>query len=148
MRNVVSRSKFIRILNATAGGFGDTIASSVIDTQGYDSVTFVVAFGAIAATGTAIVKAQQSSDNSADAYDDLLGSGQSVATAGSNKVALLEIACPQKRFVKCAVARATANVAIDSIIAILTSAKKEPVTQDATTVIGAKLLPSPAEGAA
>jgi hypothetical protein len=148
MSNLLSKAKFTRVHNTTAGGSGDTILSSAIDMKGFDAVIFLVAFGAIAGTGAATVKAQQSHDNSADTFADLTGTGVAVGDTNDNHVVLLEIVKPQERYVKCAVARATANVAIDSIIAIQTGPNKEPVTQDVTTIIASEIHASPAEGTA
>ena len=148
MKNLTTSAKFTRVKNAVAGGFGDTITTNSIDMKGYSAVTFVVALGACADTSAGIIKAQQSGDDGAvDTFADLLGTGIVCDTTSDNKLVLLEITDPQERYIRVAVARATANIVIDSIVAIQTTAGVEPVTQSAT-VLASELHASPAEGTA
>src|SRR5664280_2534830 len=98
--NLLANAKISRVLNVTAGGFGDTISSSAVDTKGFGACTFIVCFGAIAGTGSAVVKGQQSSDNSADTYADLLGTGIAVTDGDDNGAVVLEINAPRERYLK------------------------------------------------
>ncbi|MGW8256006.1 MAG: hypothetical protein ACWGMZ_00820 [Thermoguttaceae bacterium] len=146
--NITIRSKITRVLNAEAAGSGDTVVSDSVDMKGFCDVTFIVALGACASSATGTVKAQQSSDDgSADTFADLLGTGMTYDQDSDNKLLVLEIVEPRERYVRCAIARAAANSAIDSVIAIQTRPGDEPVTQGAT-VLASELHASPAEGTA
>ena len=143
--NLSTAGKFTRVSNAVAAGTATTNSDSV-DMQGFDSVTFCVAIGAIDSTGTVTVKAQQSTDDST--FADLEGSAIAYTDADDNKLAVLEITTPVDRYVRCVVATATANGTIDGVFAIQTGADKEPVTHDSSTVVGSEQHLAPAEGTA
>ena len=55
---------------------------------------------------------------------------------------------PQERCLRCVIDRGTANAVIDGVIALQYLAKTEPVTHDATTVVGSEFHHAPAEGIA
>ena len=143
--NLSTSGKVTRVSNAVAAGTATTNCSSV-DMKGFDGVTFIVSVGAIVATGTVTVKAQQSEDDSS--FADLEGTAVAYTDADDNKVAILEITKPRERYVRPVVITATANGTIDSVIAIQTSADAEPITHDSTTVVGSEQHLAPAEGTA
>jgi len=143
--NITKSTKFTRVSNSVAGGL-TTINSSSVDMSGYGSVTFAVAFGAINVGSVTDVRAQQSSDNST--FNDLAGTKVSIADTDDNKLVLLEINEPTDRYLRCVVTRATANSAVDSIVAIQSRPSLEPTTQDVTTVAGTEFHHAPAEGTA
>jgi hypothetical protein len=86
--NLSTSSKITRVSNAVAAGTATTNCSAV-DMKGFESVTFVVAIGAIVSTGTVTVKAQQSTDNSS--FADLEGTAIAYTDSDDNKLAVLEI---------------------------------------------------------
>ena len=141
--NLSTSGKVTRVSNAVAAGTATTNCSSV-DMKGFESVTFVVAIGAMVSTCTVTVKAQQSTDNST--FADLAGTAIAYTDADDNKLAILEIAKPLERYVRPVVITATANGTIDSVVAIQTAANEEPVTHDSTTVVGSEQHLAPAEG--
>jgi hypothetical protein len=132
--------KRTRVVNATAAGT-TAINGSGIDMQDFDTVIFECAMGTLTATQVTSIKAQGSNDNGgADAYADITGMvTANAADADSNKLLLLEVNRPQKRWIRVVVNRGTANAVIDGVIAIQMGAKKAPVTQDATTVSATKI---------
>jgi hypothetical protein len=145
--NLTKAGKFSRISNAVAAG-QTTVTSSAVDMLGFDAVTAVYAFGSITTGAATSVKAQQSSDDgSADAYSDIEGSSITVLDSYDNKLVLIEINNPQKRYVKFLVSRATQDSVVDGIFAIQTGAKLEPVTQPATVATSEYHL-APDEGTA
>lgn len=148
MTQVSNATKLVRVLNAVAAGTS-TQTSSAVDCAGFEGVRFIVALGAVTATGVPAVKASQSA-TSGGSYNDIAGSLGTAYTSGTddNKVWVLDIYRPTKRFVKCIVTRATANAVIDGIVAELYEPRNIPATDDATTVLGHKQLVSAAEGTA
>ncbi|MCH8830968.1 MAG: hypothetical protein IID45_15455 [Planctomycetes bacterium] len=145
--NLSKAVKAVRVLNLTAAGV-TTINSASVDMQGFDAVQFIVLFGAIVATGTNKVKAQQSGDDgSADAWADLKGTGIDLADDDDDKIVVLDISKPLERHVRCTVVRGVADTTIDGIIAILYKANVEPITDDAS-VAGSEHHHAPVEGTA
>lgn len=146
--NIAANCEIRRVVNATAAGTSD-ITGTAVDTQGYDGVAFVVLAGTLTSTQVTSLKAQQSSDDgSADDYTDIAGSSTGpFADGDGNKMLILDIHRPRKRYVKPIVDRATANAVIDGVIAILYRAEKTPVPAHSTTS-AIKQLNQPAEGTA
>lgn len=132
MKSHVQGTKAVRAKNAVAAGTGDQIDSSVVDMAGFEAVEFMVLFGAITATGTAQVKTRQGAAANGSDQADLTGTAIDLVDTDDNLIVRTELIKPTKRYVTCSVERATANVVIDGIVAILFRARKYPVTQDAT----------------
>ncbi|HZP34162.1 MAG TPA: hypothetical protein VFB23_12455 [Candidatus Acidoferrales bacterium] len=125
-----------------------SVNGSAIDMQGYDGVTFIGVVGAFT-DGSFDLKAQDDTSVGMGAASDLAGTKTS-ATA-SNKLVILDVYRPQKRFIRPVVARggATGSV-IGSVVAIRYVGDKNPVpaaAQDAS-IAAIKSLASPANGTA
>lgn len=141
----------VRALNAVAAG--TTVQNGTgFDMQsdgGYDGVLFILAVGTLTATQVTALKAQQSDDNgSADDYTDLAGTLTGpLADADSNKLLVLDIFRPSKRYVRPVVNRATGNAVIDGVIAI-GYRNRTPPTAQGSNVAAAEAHVSPAEGTA
>jgi hypothetical protein len=135
-------------MNAVAAGTSDQNSSSV-DMKGFYGVMFLASFGALTATQVTSIKAQQSSDDgSADDWTDILGTLVGpLADADGNKMLVLDIYRPLKRYVRLVVDRGTANAVIDGVVALQYDPDKEPVTHS-TTVKAAEFHHAPAEGTA
>jgi len=147
--SLAKAAKTTRHSNAVAAGQTTITPSAGIDMLGFETCAFEILWGAITAGGAQSVKVQQSNDDGvADDYDDLEGSGQTVADDDDNKITIVEVVRPTKRYLKCLVLRATQDSAVDGIVAHQYGARTLPVTQDATTVSGTEVLVSPAEGTA
>ena len=146
--NLSKHGKVTRVMVGVAAGQATNNGDSV-DMKGFDSVTFIALIGAIVATGTVTFKVQQSSDDGvADGFSDLEGTAISYMADDDNKMAVLEINCPLKRYVRPVLITATANGTIDGVVAIQTKPSAEPVTHDASTVLAAEFHHAPAEGTA
>jgi hypothetical protein len=138
-----------RSLNAVAAGTS-TQNGTGIDMRGYDGVLFIAGVGTLTATQTTSLKAQQSDDDGGtDTYDDLAGSSSgNLADGDSNKLLVLDIYRPQKRYVRPVVVRGTANAVIDFVLAIPYRGQVMPALLHSTVAKAFKVLSSPAEGAA
>ena len=140
--------KIVRVMNSQSVGTSN-VSSSGVDASGYESVTFIVAFGAIT-DGTPSVKVQQSDDDAAsDTYDDLASSSVSVGSASDdNKMLVVEIHRPRKKFLRAFVTRGGATgCIIDGVIALLADPTYQPSALDAS-VVARETHVSPAEGTA
>jgi hypothetical protein len=133
--NILTHEKVSRVSNAVAAGTTAVNCTSV-DMAGFDSVAFYAAFGTLSATQVTSLKAQDSADNST--FADITGAvTANMADADSNKLLVLEVYRPLRRYVRAVVQRATANAVVDSVTAVQRSAKKLPPTND-TTVSASK----------
>jgi len=138
--------KITRVNNAAVAGSTDIEATGV-DMSGFDGVLFIAAVGTLTATQVTSLHAQQSDDDgSADAYSDLIGSSVgAMADGDSNKLLVLDVRNPQKRWVRPVLDRATANAVLDGIVAIQYAARARPSVQPAS-VSKFKAVVGPAEG--
>jgi hypothetical protein len=147
MLSLLKNAIFQRCLNAVAAGTTSQNGTGV-EMANAEVVTFVAAFGAITAGAVTGLKAQQSDDDgSADDYTDLEGTLVSIADDEDNKVLVLEVVRPTKKFVRPVVVRGTQNAVIDSVLAIKTHTRVAPTTQG-STVADSESHVSPAEGTA
>lgn len=123
-------------LNYTAAGTGDTLNSDIFDLQGYDSILLVATTGDVTNTAVGTLKAYIG-DNAAlsdGAYATSTAEFTATATSADNKIVVLDVVKPGKRYVRADFVRATANIVVENIIAIKYNAKTYPVTQGADVV--------------
>lgn len=137
--------KVVRLMNAVAAGTSDQ-TSSYVDTNGYENVAFLTAFGTIDGGAVTSVKLQDCA-TSGGSYNDIASSKQTVADSNDNKVTVHEIVRPKLRYVQVYIDRGTANAVIDGVWAFLYNGHKTPITAD-SSVIGTVQLISPADGTA
>lgn len=147
MKNLNSDVKLQRVINATAVGTGD-VAGAVINTAGFETCRFVVAFGTIT-DGTPSIKVQQGTLADGSDMADLAGTRVALAITDDNDLAVVEVTRPREQYLRVVVVRGGATGAVvDGAIAELGLPSKAPVTHDATTVAASETHASPAEGAA
>lgn len=148
MHNLTHNVKTVRAANAAAAG-QTAVNSAGIDTRFFVGVRAIALLGAINATGVVSMKAQYSDDNgSTDAYSDIEDSSISVsADTDDNKLLIIDIHKPKKRWVRFVITRGTADSVVDGILVELYLPSSAPVTQD-TTVEVTVILNAPSEGTA
>lgn len=133
-----------------AAGTSD-VNSGVVDTMGFGGVMFVAGVGVIAASGAVTFKAQQSGDSggSPDDFSDILGSALTAyGDTDDNKIVVLDIRVPKKRYVRLTTTRGDGgNSTIDFVIAILYNPAQSPPALDALT-LAMEVFSEPAEGTA
>ena len=146
-RNLMHAAKVVRVLNRSAGAASATpTKAAIVDTQGFDAVTFIAGFQDVLDTADIALRAAAGPANDTGQMTLLAGASiGAVASASSmdNKLLVLELNSLPHRYVEAQVLHQTANAPIDFVIAILHEARRVPVTQDAS-VAGAKLVDSPA----
>lgn len=149
-QNFTSDNKVTVSLAPVAAGTSDQTGAGVYmgGPDGFDSVIFLYWFGPITSGAVTSVKAQQSSDDAAaDDYTDLAGSAQIVADTKSGKIFMLEIARPEKAYVRPYIDRGTQNAVINGILAIQFHSRSRPAIQS-TDIAGSVILVTPPEGTA
>jgi O-glycosyl hydrolase len=133
-------------------GSADVTDCNVVDMQNFDAVRFIVGFGTITAGAVTSINAKQAdaktSDTALTSGQDLLGTKVTVADDGDNKVYVLDIVRPQKRYLQLLIKRATQNAVVDFAIHEKYHARTLPVTQTSGSVGVHELHVSPAEGTA
>jgi hypothetical protein len=143
-RNLVYAADFIQISPAVAAGTSDTLTFTEVNFLGqFDSVLFLVALGAVTATAVGTLRAKGT--NTSASYgsgtvgcflDPLTATtaaplGATIASAlcftgDSNKMMALDIYRPQVAYARAELVRATANIAVLSVTAIMYNSHSAP----------------------
>lgn len=109
--------------------------SDGVDLAGFKECTFLVSLGDVGSGAVPTVTVQQSDDDGdTDAYSNLEGSLVTVADDDDNGIISVGVVNPEKRYLKCIVSRADGDTAVNSIVAILSGAGKQIVTQDSPNI--------------
>ena len=118
--------------------------SDRVDMSGYDGVLFVGILGTIADTGTVTLTAKQAAT---DIVGTALTDGSVEAAADDDdKLLVIDIFRPTKRYVGTTLTRGTANSVYGGTLAIQYKARSRPTTQAAAQLAAAMAqLVSPAE---
>ena len=141
-------TKHIRVSNAVAAGTTD-VETTAVDRQGFEIVKWTASFGTLSASSTNKCKVQQS-DASGSGFADLADSETTAMTptTDDNKMQVIYLVKPSKRYVRLVVDRGGGNSVIDSVVAELYGCTREPVTDDSSTLDEKLVLVGPAEGTA
>ena len=105
--------------------------------KGFDAVTFIALLGDVLDTAVLTLQAQQGDQSDGSDATNLAGvlaTFTADATSADNNMLAVEIARPTKRYVRVTLARATANAAVDGIVAVQSSPAEAPVVQDASVL--------------
>lgn len=145
--NLLTSTKLTRVIDAAAAAQTD-IESTIIDMQGWKSVTFIVGFGAITGGAATSVKIQTGSNAALSDAADLEGSKITIADDDDTSICAIEIVEPVERYVRCVVSRATQDSVVDFGLAIQTGPSAMPTVHDTATVLATEIHASPSEGTA
>lgn len=144
--NLAHAAAILPLLGAAAA---DTtvLNSGVVDTQGFDSVAFIVHLGDVADTSELILTALAGDESDGSDLELLNASANFTADADSadDSLMLIDIQAPRSRYVSARLNRNTAGAAVNSVIAILYNSHEEPVIQSDKVVASSHINdPSPA----
>ena len=134
--NFLTNSKLTRVEPAAAAA-QTTLTSDVIDMQSFDGVVFIAFLGDVLDTAVLTLQAQQGDQSDGSDATNLAGvlaTFTADATSADNNMLAVEIARPTKRFLRVTLTRATANAAVDGIVAVQSNPAEAPVTQDASVL--------------
>lgn len=126
-----------------ASGTADRNSASV-DMAGKEWVVFIAKFAAVAAGATTSVKLQQSADDST--FNDLEGTGITVAADDDNQSFAIALYRPSDRYVRLVVDKDAANATAEMVIALTDPAGVGLAS--VTDEITVEMHYSPAEGTA
>ena len=129
-------NKISGAVSVTAGAAGATdINGSTLDMAGFDAVTMLAQFGAIVSGAATSIKAQHGDASDASDMADVEGTSQTVADTDDEKLFVINIIRPQKRYVRLVVKRATQNATVIGTY-IQYAAKELPVPSQGSVVGG------------
>lgn len=136
IESLLKAGAFDKVLVATVAGTADTLTGDILDLQNFDSVLGIAILGDVTNTAVVSLKAY-TGDNAAlsdGAYETLYATVTATATSADDKLLILDIVKPGKRYCRFDVVRATANAVVDGVIGIRYNARKIPVTQGSDVV--------------
>lgn len=123
-------AKIIHVEPAAAAG-QTTLTTDKVDMSGFDRLLIAVVLGAsvtAAATLTLTLKTGDAEGDAGTATACVLT--YETGASDANRILLLDIARPNRRWVHATLARASQDVAVDAILFCLYDEKAAPITQD------------------
>ena len=134
--SLLQEAKFDKVLVATVAGDTDTLTGDIVDLQDCDSVLGIAILGDVASTAVVTLKAYTGdvATLTDGAYEAVTATVTATATSADNKLLVLDIVKPGKRYVRFDVVRATANAVVDGVIAARYNFRVAPTTQPADVV--------------
>ena len=135
--NFIDNTKMTRVENAAVAGV-TVLTSDVIDMQNFDGLVFLAALGDVLDTGVNVLQAQHSDVGDGSGMNDIAASVVSFTAGASdadNKLMLLEIFRPTKRFLRVTLTRSVANTVLDGIFAFQSNPAEAPVTQHSSVLV-------------
>lgn len=135
----------VRLHAAAAGSAGTAVNGTVFDSQGFESVVFLVSI-ATANAGN-FLKVQQG--DLADGSDMADLAGSAVVAAANGQVVVAEVCRPSKRYLRGQIVRAGANTATGDMYAIgCEAADSKAVVNNITNTLISEISVTPAQGTA
>ncbi|MDM7994325.1 MAG: hypothetical protein QUT30_01435 [Acidobacteriota bacterium] len=120
--------------------------SDILDMSGYEGVIFIAPVTDSAAGGVATLTAEANTANSDSGMAAITGAAATATCAINDdlndKLLVVNVYRPQKRYIQAVRTSATANIAFGSLIAIRYGAKELPVTADSTILDSADVVGS------
>jgi hypothetical protein len=136
MESLLNAGKFDKVLVATGAGTDDTLNGDILDLQDCDSVTGIAILGDVTATSVVTLKAYTGDEAALGdgAYETVTATKTADATNADNKLLILDVVKPGKRYCRFDLVRATANAVVDGIIGIRYNFRTIPTTQPTDVV--------------
>lgn len=145
-QSLLKDCKITRVENAAAAGTSE-IKTDVLDMTGYDGVLFIAILGDVTDTSVLTLTAKENTANSDSSptptavTDGATAAHTATAADADNKMLVVDVVRPSKRYVFASLTRTTANAVVDAIIAIQYRARDLPVTQGSTVLASALSTP-------
>ena len=139
MESILKNTMIDRIQNAAVAGTSDTLSGDIVDLQGYDSAIIIAALGDVTNGAVVTLKAYCGDDSglSDGAYKSNTAAVTATATSADNKLLVLDVVRPGKRYLRGDLVRATANAVVDGVFVIRYNSKTKPRTQGSDVVASA-----------
>jgi hypothetical protein len=136
--NFLNDMKFICVENV-AGDGQSTLTTDVVDTQGFDSVAFIVKTGDVTSGSVLTLTAKTNSANSISSpapvvLTDTVTYTATTASDADDKLLILDLHKPRQRYVFGVLTIGTQNATIEGIFALLYNAHDMPLTVDSSVI--------------
>ncbi len=141
MGNLITDCELVKICNYAAAATDETTDWTIVDMEGYDEVTFILALGTVVNNAVVTFQIGQHSTNvsgsmvvSKATTGAITSDGTTIAL--SNKILAITVTKPMYRYLEAQVVKADQNVTIDSVVAILSEARTRPTVQGSSVYTG------------
>lgn len=142
INNLLNAVEFVAVEDSATAGQTELV-SDTVDMAGWTGVVFMASLGDVT-TGSVLGLTAEHSDDDDSNFEDLDGALSFTAGASDadNKLMILDIVRPEKRYVRASLTRTTANAVVNGIIAIKYGPLWQPVEQG-DTVLKSDTLANP-----
>lgn len=136
-------AKVVRLAGGVAAGTdGSRQALAAIDTAGYAGVAIVALIGTVTSTGVFTMRAKNYDDAGTPGSGTVNDIGSAVGVT-SDKLVIMDVIEPTKRYVRADYQRTVANVIVHAIFAVLYNPNVAPVALETNDVLTELLGPTP-----
>ena len=136
IESVLKASKIDKVLIATAAGTDDSLSGDILDLQDCDSVTGIAILGDVTILSVVTLKAYTGdvATLTDGAYETVTATVTADATSADDKLLVLDVIKPGKRYCRFDVVRATANAVVDGVIGVRYNFRTIPTVQGSDVV--------------
>jgi hypothetical protein len=136
LESLLKAAKFDKVLVAETAGTADTLEGDILDLQDCDSVTGIAMLGDVTVDAVVTLKAFTGDDSalSDGAYESDTATVTATASNADDKLLILDVINPGKRYCRFDLVRATADVVVDGIIGIRYNFRVIPTEQPSDVV--------------
>ena len=136
IESVLKASKIDKVLIATAAGTDDSLSGDILDLQDCDSVTGIAILGDVTAAAVVTLKAYTGDEPALGdgAYETVTATVTADATSADDKLLVLDVIKPGKRYCRFDLVRATANAVVNGVIGVRYNFRTIPTTQGTDVV--------------
>lgn len=136
-------TKTIRLSGGVAAGTdGSRQNLTAIDTAGYAGVAIVALIGTVTSSGVFTLRAKNYDDSGTPGSGTVNDIGSAVGVT-SDKLVIMDVIEPTKRYIRADYQRTAANVVIHAIYAVLYNPSVVPVALETNDVLTELLGPTP-----
>jgi len=136
IKSLLQASKFDKVLVATVAGTNDTLSGDILDLADCDSVCGIAILGDVTATSVVTLKAYTGNEAALGdgTYETVTATVTATDTNADDKLLVLDVIKPGKRYCRFDLVRATANAVVDGVIAARYNFRVIPTTQGTDVV--------------
>ena len=136
LESLLYASKVDKVHIAVAAGTTDTLTGDILDLQDCDSVMGIAVLGDVTNTAAVTLKAYTGDEAALGdgAYETVTAHATATETSADDKLLVLDIIKPGKRYCRFDLVRATANVVVNGVIGIRYNFREIPTTQPSDVV--------------
>ena len=136
IESLLKASKIDKVLIATAVGTDDSLSGDILDLQDCDSVTGIAILGDVTTAAIVTLKAYTGDEPALGdgAYESITATVTATATSADDKLLVLDIIKPGKRYCRFDLVRATANTVVNGVIGVRYNFRTIPTMQGTDVV--------------